>query len=91
MPPEWAASGARLALPLQIQYHHEFSDENERLLGKGETRTHQPLGTPKFVSSLGEVEVAVSQVGWSVKKTDEDNGSSTALRFFLDFPEGEMM
>jgi hypothetical protein len=88
MPPEWAASGARLALPLQIQYHQELSDENERLLGEDETRILQPLGTPTFVSSLGEQEVAISQGGWSVTKTDKDDGSWAALRFFLDFPQG---
>ena len=88
MPPEWAASGARLALPLQIQYRKELSDENERLLGEGETRILQPLGTPTFVSSLGEQKVAVSQGGWSVTQTEEDNGFWAALRLFLDFPEG---
>jgi hypothetical protein len=87
MPPEWAASGARLSLPLQIQYHQEVSDENERLLGEGKTRILQALGNPKFVSSSGEQEVTVSQGGWSLTKRDED-GSCAALRFFLDFPDG---
>mmetsp|Transcript_57657 Transcript_57657/g.100922 ORF Transcript_57657/g.100922 Transcript_57657/m.100922 type:complete len:353 (+) Transcript_57657:70-1128(+) len=90
MPKDWAVSGARLLLPLEVT----FSDESvgpavkqESLLGpqKGMRRLIAN-GEGVFVSARGEERVAVESGAWSVSPSGHPSGE-TLLRFYLDFPE----
>jgi len=99
MPPEWAASGARLVLPdvdLRFEekvYRYGYSENEERLLGYG----YDPpplevdvLSMPKFVGSKGEETVQITKGGYALKSPPEgdDRWPGIAVRFFLDFPDG---
>lgn len=94
MPKEWAASGARLSVPMEIT----FSDEPVQGSNpEGDLRwlVEEPaccparrlLATPgSFVGAQGEVEVACSAGGWLAEPADRCGMS--VLRWYLDFPTG---
>mmetsp|Transcript_21681 Transcript_21681/g.43834 ORF Transcript_21681/g.43834 Transcript_21681/m.43834 type:complete len:297 (-) Transcript_21681:352-1242(-) len=91
MPPEWASSGAKLGLALEI----EFSDEpcaeyemtKERLLGSGSFRAVEPLTVPSFVSTKGQETVKVTQGAYGCQ-LERLEAQQFSFRFFLDFPDG---
>ncbi|KAL9189073.1 hypothetical protein ACHAXT_011563, partial [Thalassiosira profunda] len=95
MPPEWAASGAKLGFNLEVEFTNEPADyemTKERLL-KGDAMMGSvllsvvPLNDPTFVSNEGTQTIDVQPGAYGCQI--QDLGSRQyALRFFLDFPEG---
>lgn len=93
MPPEWAASGAKLVFTLELEFTSDNCDyemSNERLLRGDSTETLmsvEPLNAPSFISSNGQEVIRVlpgaygCQVQWPQSR-------QYACRFYLDFPEG---
>ena len=88
MPAEWAASGARLAFPIDVEFQDELCTQfSERMLGEPEdTYRLRVLSPGKFVGVNGEVEVAATSGAWSQVATGR--GGESFLRFFIDFPDG---
>lgn len=91
MPVEWASSGARLALSVDLKFDasNAPADSMERLLGPSEDTQTLRLASdvPSFVGASGLVDVPVNELGaW--RATSLDNSLATSLRFYLDFPEG---
>lgn len=101
MPPEWAASGAKLGIPLQVEFSADALDPErttgpEPLLGwpGGTTASGsvpppevRPLGEPSFVGPLGVEAVMVLPGAYSCRVQSEGTRQHY-FRFFLDFPEG---
>ena len=87
MPSEWAASGARLSLPMVFH----FSDEQVDLGFPGEEalqgRYAKRLGCEggSFVGAQGEAFVKADGGAWNAVPTGRDGES--VIRFFIDFPE----
>jgi len=101
MPPEWAASGARLVLPdLELcfgerVYKYGYSETEERMLGYGydpPPLSIDVLSMPKFVGTKGEETVQVKKGAYALKSppADDDAYPGIAFRFFLDFPDGAL-
>ena len=96
MPPEWAASGAKLAFPLEVEFTDDPPDEyemsKERLL-RGDAlmgsnlMSVDVLNEPSFVSSNGRevIKVLDGAYGCQIQNVASQQ---YALRWFLDFPEG---
>ena len=98
MPPEWAASGAKLGLTLELEFTNETANyemSKERLLTAGNDNTASssklyttvPLNEPSFISSKGTEIVKVQPGAYSIQIQDLSS-QQYALRFFVDFPEG---
>jgi len=88
MPKEWAASGARLPLPLTVRFSDEPLDlgfPGEQLLGGRKARRLECKGG-SFVGFEGKVVVAAEGGAWSVLPSPQPGKS--ILRFFIDFPQG---
>jgi hypothetical protein len=93
MPPEWAASGAKLGFLLEVEFCKEncadFDMNKERLLGSGKPsfRAVEPLNEPTFVGRNGQeiVQVTHGAYGCEVQQLE---AQQYMFRFFLDFPEG---
>ena len=94
MPPEWAASGARLGFPLEVEFTDEtcgdYQMTKERLLGTNNGsnfRSVEPLNEPTFVSTKGQenVKVTAGAYGYELQQVEAQQYS---FRFFLDFPDG---
>lgn len=90
---EWAASGAKLGLPLQVRFStnecEEFKMIQESLLlgdrGVGASLPSVlPLNEPTFISSKGQEHVKVTQGAFSCQIQVPDT-EQYSLRFFLDF------
>ena len=93
MPPEWAASGARLGFPVEVEFTDEacadYDMTKERLLGstgKG-IRAAVPLNEPTFISNKGQETVRVEEGAYGCELQAVEPQQYT-FRFFLDFPEG---
>lgn len=95
MPPEWAASGAKLGFPLEVEFTDEpceYEMTKERLL-KGDSLmgskllSVEPLNIPTFVSTSGieSIKVEPGAYGCQIQGLAS---RQYAFRFFLDFPEG---
>lgn len=93
MPPEWAASGARLGLPLEVEFTDEpcadYEMTKERLLGDGRPtfRSVEPLNVPTFISKKGQETVKVTPGAYGCE-LQQIEAEQYKFRFFLDFPEG---
>lgn len=93
MPPEWAASGAKLALPVEVEFTDEgcadYEMTKERLLGEGRPsfRSVAPLNEPTFVSQRGQERVKVTEGAYGCE-LQQIEALQFTFRFFLDFPEG---
>jgi len=93
MPKEWAASGARLGFPLEIEFTNELCSDyqmtKERLLQQAtkNPKTVVPLNEPSFVSLGGTQVVEVTEGGYALQ-LQTPQAQQYALRFFLDFPKG---
>lgn len=90
MPPEWAASGARLVLPdleVEFQKTKPKGGTDEWLIGPvSEKRlVVNPLTQPTFVSVDGQQTVPVEAGAYCIAQLE---GPKSNLRFYLDFPEG---
>lgn len=94
MPEDWAKSGARLSLPLEISFTDDLvsgSDPGGDWLWTIEELACCPsrrlLATAgSFVGAQGEVNVPVHHGGWLAEPPDRCGMS--VLRFYLDFPDG---
>jgi len=88
MPEEWAASGARLSLPLSVRFSDEPVDlgipGEEALGGRNAKRLECEGGS--FVGLGGVIKVAADGGAWSVLPTGREGEG--LVRFFIDFPEG---
>lgn len=90
MPAEWAASGARLSLPIEVTF-------GDKPVPGGEMRwdVDEPACCPakqlqatagSFVGKDGEESVAVRAGGWLAEPADRCG--MRVLRAYLDFPDG---
>lgn len=93
MPSEWAASGAKLGFPLEIEFTDEeystYEMTKERLL-TGDIRNFRsvvPLNVPTFISRKGQETIKVLPGAYSCELQSLEAQQYT-VRFFLDFPEG---
>lgn len=95
MPPEWAASGARLGFALEVEFTDELAPYDlarehalggDALMGSA-LLSVEALNEPTFVSSDGAQTVTVGDGAYGCRRQDVESGQC-ALRFFLDFPEG---
>lgn len=96
MEQDWAASGARLVLPVNVRFTEEELDlgfpGEEGLGGRFCKKLAVLDNNARFVGPEGEVIVNVQGGGWASlplteRKGDYGEGASK-LRFFLDFPDG---
>lgn len=89
--PEWAASGAKLVFPLEVEFtgHRcDYEMSKERLLkGDASLMSVEPLNAPSFISSNGIEVVSVLPGAYGCEIQWEESRQYT-FRFFLDFPEG---
>lgn len=88
MPDDWAASGARLLLPVDVRFD-ERECESEPFIGKirDGARELTPLDDARFVGMDGEQRVPVARGGYCATPSPGRSGEA-CLRFWLDFPEG---
>ena len=95
MPPDWAASGAKLGFALEVEFTDEkcqYEMSKERLL-RGDVMMGnnlmlvEPLNEPSFISSNGREIVKVLPGAYGCQM-QEIESRRYAFRFFLDFPEG---
>jgi len=90
MPQDWAASGARLSLPVRMRFSDEVVDmgfPGEESLNPGGSRYAKKLYCEggSFVGAQGEVVVKATGGAWSAESSDIP-GAST-VNWFVDFPE----
>ena len=88
MPQEWAASGARLSLPLELRFSDELVDlgfPGEEVFG-GRAARRLVCDGGSFVGPQGEVKVSSTGGAWVVEPSGQEGEGR--VRFFLDFPEG---
>lgn len=95
MPPEWAASGAKLGFTLQLEFtnedaNYEMTKENllkgDALMGN-QLLSVEPLNDPSFVSVGGKEFIKVEKGAYGCQIQNVAS-RQYALRFFVDFPEG---
>jgi hypothetical protein len=92
MPQDWAASGARLSLPLTVRFSEEIVDlgfPSEEALNPSGSRYAKKLYCDggSFVGASGEVVVKASGGAWATEPSARNPGAQK-LNFFIDFPEG---
>lgn len=96
MPPEWAASGAKLALSVEVEFTDEscpYEMTKERLLTgdvaieRSSLLSVEPLNEPTFISSKGQETVKVTSGAYGCQIQGLAS-QQYLLRFFFDFPEG---
>eukprot|EP00316_Scyphosphaera_apsteinii_P024231 CAMPEP_0119314186 /NCGR_PEP_ID=MMETSP1333-20130426/32001_1 /TAXON_ID=418940 /ORGANISM="Scyphosphaera apsteinii, Strain RCC1455" /LENGTH=321 /DNA_ID=CAMNT_0007319249 /DNA_START=85 /DNA_END=1050 /DNA_ORIENTATION=+ len=90
MPAQWAASGARLSLPMRVRFSDEDVDlgfGGEDAINPGGSRNAKKLycNGGSFVGAQGETVVRVSGGAWS--SVPSGIPGANTLNFFLDFPE----
>ena len=94
MDKDWAASGARLVLPVNIRFTNEEMDlgiPGEESLGGRYCRRVRVLDESiSFVGPQGQTEVEVVDGGWATLPilNQKLQAGERKLRFFLDFPQG---
>jgi hypothetical protein len=88
MPETWGASGARLALPLQVTVTSDTVKQGEQdtVVGSGACALLVTGGTT-FVSSKGEQSVDISSGGWKIESPPGKKGRAARLTFWLDVNE----
>ena len=85
MPEEWAASGARLLLPITVEFDSEpYPGEPEALVGRTCFRV-RPLSEASFVGSGGKVTVPVRGGAWAIQPPKPPQ-KPALLRFWLAWP-----
>ena len=85
MPEEWAASGARLLLPITVEFDSvPYPGEPEALVGRTCFRV-RPLGDASFVGVGGKVTVPVRGGAWAIQPPKPPQ-KPALLRFWLEFP-----
>ena len=94
--PEWAASGAKLGLPLDINFStkecESFDMNKETLLGEAPGAPFlsvEPMSKPTFTSANGQETVKVFPGAYSCQIQSAET-QQYSLRFFLDFVSHEM-
>ncbi|CAB9502199.1 expressed unknown protein [Seminavis robusta] len=95
MPPEWAASGAKLGFLLEMEFCPEPCADyqimtKERLLGTRSKKAVEVLNDPSFVSAKGTEQIVVRTQGAYGVELQDLAARQYGVRFFLDFPEGAM-
>ena len=86
MPEEWAASGARLLLPITVEFDSvPYPGEPEALVGQTSFRV-RPVGESSFVGVGGKVTVPVRGGAWAIQPPKPPQ-KPALLRFWLEFPE----
>lgn len=86
MPEDWAASGARLLLPVVVEFDSEaYPGDAEALVGWDCFRV-RPVGDASFVGTKGQVTVPIRGGAWSVQPPKPPS-KPALLRFWLEFPE----
>ena len=83
---EWAASGARLLLPITVEFDSvPYPGEPEALVGRTCFRV-RPLSEASFVGVGGKVTVPVRGGAWAIQPPKPPQ-KPALLRFWLEFPE----
>lgn len=86
MPSFWAASGARLSLPIDVRFSDEQVDCNEQnFLERGSAAKRVYCDGGSFVGPQGEVFVKADGGAWSAAPTG--SCGEHVFRFYIDFPE----
>lgn len=99
MPADWAASGARLSLPIEVAFTDEpiaalplgavFLDPSREPAAReaGVSDSKRVISSPgRFIGAQGEVTVNVTAGAWATWPTGRCG--EHRLRFYLDFGEG---
>lgn len=89
MPDDWASSGARLSLPVEVIFTDEpiAGDLRWTVDETACCPAKQLQATPgRFVGKQGEVGVPVRPGGWLAEPADRCG--QKVMRFYLDFPDG---
>ena len=91
MPQDWAASGARLSLPLTVRFSEEIVDlgfPSEEALNPSGSRYAKKLYCDggSFVGASGAVFVKASGGAWATEPSAVPGARK--LNFFIDFTEG---
>ena len=88
MPTEWAASGARLGLSLNVRFGEQpASKAAAELLVEDDIRQLKPIGdSPRLVGEAGEQTVNVRAGAWCTGP--DRRGDRESLNFWLNFPDG---
>jgi len=85
MPSDWAASGGRLVLPIDLSVTSDSSDVDDDVVGRASRRLEQ-LGPPaSFVSLDGVQYVDIRDGAWKIELPPGKKGRAAKLTFFLDF------
>ena len=93
MPSQWAASGARLSLTVDVRFGEQSVQPSaaERLLGPIDgSRVLSPLADTSFVGAQGTTAVPIVPGAWRATSTPEVEGLGSNVRWYLDFPSGAM-
>lgn len=95
MPPDWAASGAKLAFRLEVEFTNEacsdYSMTKERLLVEDSSSNPTAvfsLNDPTFISTQGQQTIDVGGEGALGIQLQNLEAQQYSLRFCLDFPKG---
>lgn len=94
MPKDWAASGARLGFPLELEFTDDLCSDyemtKESLLKQAtkNPRAVVPLNEPSFVSLTKGTETIEVKEGAFSCQLQTAQAQQYSLRFFLDFPNG---
>ena len=89
MPTEWAASGARLSLPVMVEFSDEQVDlgfEGEESFGGARYAKRLKCEAGSFVGPQGVVVVSTNGGAWTTLPSGRPG--ERVIRFFLDFPDG---
>jgi hypothetical protein len=94
MPPEWAASGAKLGFTLEVGFTDNAAEQmitrdmlaGDAMMGN-KPQTIIPLQPPSFISLTGSevIDVKPGVYGCQIQNRDSEQ---YALRWYLDFPNG---
>ena len=86
MPDEWAASGARLSLPMDVTFSGEPVEcEEPNFLQRGGSTSRLYCDGGSFVGPQGQVVVTSNGGAWSAQPTGRCG--EHLLRFYIDIPE----
>ena len=88
MPSEWAASGARLGLPLNVRFSSKAASKAAaELLAEDDIRQCEHVGgAPTLIGEAGEQIIRVRAGAWCTGP--DRRGDRDSLNFWLNFPDG---
>ena len=87
MDEEWAKSGARMSLPVDVIFSDEpaATNDEQNFLGRGNAISRLYCDSGSFVGPQGEVIVEATGGAWSAQPTGQCG--ENVFRFYIDFPK----